>query len=95
VQPDCFNQELRRLKDLIVRPPDHGPAERLKRLLPFDIARRYLVQPMHPAVDLDDQTQPVASEVCVVRPDGMLTAELVSVDLATAQKRPDTLFGAP
>ena len=87
-----FNQTLRRLKDLIVRHPDHGPAERLKRLLPLQVARRHFVQPMHPAVDLDDQTQLITGEVRIIRPDRMLTTKLVAINLPTAKGRPDTLL---
>jgi len=38
---------------------------------------------MHPAIDLNDQAQPVTGEVRKVRPDRMLTPELVAVDPAS------------
>ena len=94
MSPHRFDQTLWFFINLIVGYANYRPAQRLKRLLPFKVAHRHIIQTMHPAVDLDNQTQPVAGEVRKIRPHRMLTAELMSVDLSTTKNRPDTLLRA-
>ena len=84
MQPHRFDQPLRFPVDLIIRHANYRPAQRLKHPLPLKITRGHFVQPMHPAIDLNDQAQPVTGKVRKVRPDRMLTPELVAVDPASA-----------
>ncbi len=66
---------------LSVAIPEHAPPSRLYLLLTNLVLQSAVVIIMNSTVKLDDQHQLLASEVCVVATNWMLSAEFVAIQL--------------
>ena len=77
----------------VVGEPDHRPAQRLDPGLAQVIPKHDVITIMHPAVDLDDQTQRHTGEIDDPGADFMLTPDLDPIDGAAPQTRPYPLPG--
>ena len=93
--PDRFHQLFRCLQHLVVREAQHGPAQGFKRRLPQSVAFDHIFEQMHRSIDLNYEPQGVTGEIGIVGSDGVLTPELVTVELAAAQPGPDAVLGEP
>ena len=69
----------------LIRKPHHAPAERLHLPLPQVIVQMRIVLTVHPAVQLNDQTQRLTGEVREITSNRVLPSELQSVETSTAQ----------
>jgi len=95
VPPHRICQSLGRMQHLLVGEAHHPPTQSLKGFLPSSIPFDDFVQQVNRAVDLDDQSKPLAGEVGIVGADGVLALELVPIKFAASQTRPDALLSKP
>ena len=92
MRTDCGQYPVWMLENLGVREAEHGPAESFQPGLSQMIPENDLVEPMDPAVDLDDEPQAITGEIGEVATDWMLSAKPVAVDLGLAQAGPQALL---
>ena len=73
---------------LFIREPEHRPSKVFQFNLPEVVPQHNVVALVNPAVDLEDQPEPVAGEVGDVWAYGVLAAEAVAVDPRGAELLP-------
>ena len=73
---------------LFIAEPENGPADGFQLHLSEVISQDDIIPIVNPAVDLQDQPEPVAGEVGEVAAERVLATEAVSIDLRAAKPLP-------
>ena len=88
VLPDRSNDPFRVGERLFIAEPENGPADGFQLHLSEVISQDDIIPIVNPAVDLQDQPEPVAGEVGEVAAERVLATEAVSIDLRAAKPLP-------
>ena len=93
--PDRLNDPLPLGENFLIAEPENGPIEAFQFHLSEMVSQDDVIAVVNPAVDLEDEPEPVAGEVGEVSADGVLPPELMTVDPGTAKAFPQPALRQP
>ena len=88
VLPDRLGDPIRPGENFLIAEPENGPAEAFQFHLSEMVSQDDVIAVVNPAVDLEDQSEPVAGEVGEIPADRVLAAEAMAVDPGAAKPLP-------